>query len=220
MAKPDALKEMWGALSASNDRLGDAITLVFLRQMFDRGAPLIAGHDPRSLLAFCPPWDIIVNDGNRACWLTELANHLNSMMAKPLLNSGFEDLPGEVTKRALHAVTRWAPRLHLCGGDMLGELLQRTRPQSAATGAFYTPYHVARTLAGAADPQPGEKITDPTCGTGRFLLASLEICRERHDGGEPELSGIDHDADAVRACKLNLLLAGYRRATQPAPTAA
>jgi hypothetical protein len=40
-----------------------------------------------------------------------------------------------------------------------------------------------------------------------MLLAQLQVCRVER-GGEPEVHGTDADADAVRACALNLILAG------------
>lgn len=37
-------------------------------------------------------------------------------------------------------------------------------------GEFYTPPEVAELLIGLADPRPGERICDPTCGSGSLLI--------------------------------------------------
>ena len=51
----------------------------------------------------------------------------------------------------------------------LGEL------QSAGTlGEFYTPRAITELLTELTDPQIGEKVLDPACGTGGFLTAALE----------------------------------------------
>jgi methylase of polypeptide subunit release factors len=208
MSIPSGLNEMWQALAGFGDALERATTLVFLRQLLDRSMPTLAGYDPRALVAPAPSWDLIVADGNWACWLDALAERLNELLAEPLLTGGWEQAPAGATKQALDAVTRWKPQPYLTGGDVLGELLQQLRPGKAAHGAFYTPYNVTLAMAMITDPHPGERVCDPACGSGRMLLASLQACRERH-GGEPALFGVDIDADAVRVCKLNLVLAGY-----------
>jgi type I restriction enzyme M protein len=47
--------------------------------------------------------------------------------------------------------------------------------QSAGTlGEFYTPRAITELLAELTDPQIGEKVLDPACGTGGYLTAALE----------------------------------------------
>ncbi len=51
----------------------------------------------------------------------------------------------------------------------LGEL------QSAGTfGEFYTPRAITQLLTELTDPKPGEKVLDPSCGTGGYLTAAIE----------------------------------------------
>ena len=55
----------------------------------------------------------------------------------------------------------------------LGEL------QSAGTlGEFYTPRAVTELLTEMTDPKHGEKVLDPSCGTGGFLTAALEHLKD------------------------------------------
>jgi type I restriction enzyme M protein len=44
-------------------------------------------------------------------------------------------------------------------------------------GQFFTPREVIRAIVGAIDPQNGETIYDPACGTGGFLAQSYEYIR-------------------------------------------
>ena len=47
--------------------------------------------------------------------------------------------------------------------------------QSAGTlGEFYTPRAITELLAELTNPQAGEKVLDPACGTGGYLTAALE----------------------------------------------
>jgi type I restriction enzyme M protein len=41
-------------------------------------------------------------------------------------------------------------------------------------GQFFTPRNVIRMMVDIIDPQPGEHIIDPACGSGGFLIAALE----------------------------------------------
>ncbi len=52
--------------------------------------------------------------------------------------------------------------------------------QSAGNaGEFYTPRAVTEFMAAMLDPQMGEKILDPACGTGGFLVSVIEHMRRK-----------------------------------------
>jgi len=52
--------------------------------------------------------------------------------------------------------------------------------QSAGNaGEYYTPRAVTQFLVEIVDPKLGEKILDPACGTGGFLISTLEYIRNR-----------------------------------------
>ena len=209
MKLPTGLSQLWQALAPSGDAMDRAITLIFLRQLLDPTMPTIAGQDPRRVVSMAPPWNLVAADGNRACWLDALAERVNELLREPLLTAGWETKPPSLTEQAVAGVTAWATEPAITGGDTLGAALELLRPGKAAHGAFYTPYTVCYAMAKITEPQPGESVCDPACGSGRMLLAALHACREAHDGGEPVLYGVDIDPDAVRVCKLNLILAGY-----------
>lgn len=47
------------------------------------------------------------------------------------------------------------------------------------TGEFYTPRAVTQFLVDMVDPQLGEKITDPACGTAGFLVCAIEHLKKQ-----------------------------------------
>ena len=59
--------------------------------------------------------------------------------------------------------------------DVMGQayeyLIKRFADQSnKKAGEFYTPRSVVRLMVNVLDPQPGESVYDPACGTGGMLL--------------------------------------------------
>ena len=52
-------------------------------------------------------------------------------------------------------------------------------------GQFFTPREVIRALIRAVDPQPGQTIYDPCCGTGGFLAQTYEYLADKMGLGGP-----------------------------------
>lgn len=99
-------------------------------------------------------------------------------------------------------------------------------------GQFFTPRNVVEAMVEILDPQPGERVLDPACGSGRFLVACLDRYRHRRaeDLGPASaeelrrrrnsrnilieaatyarecLFGIDLDPELQRAAKMNMLI--------------
>lgn len=78
-------------------------------------------------------------------------------------------------------------------------------------GEFYTPRSVVRLMIEILDPQEGETIYDPACGTGGMLLAAVE--HVRHQGGDPrtffgKLYGQEKNLTTASVARMNLLLHG------------
>ncbi len=58
-------------------------------------------------------------------------------------------------------------------GDLYEYLLKQLTTSGKA-GQFLTPRHIIRTIVQLVNPQVGETILDPACGTGGFLLGAYE----------------------------------------------
>lgn len=64
-------------------------------------------------------------------------------------------------------------------GNAYEILLKKFADDSKAqAGEFYTPRSVVRLLVHILDPQPGETVYDPVCGSGGMLI---EAIRYMHD---------------------------------------
>ncbi|MFO0682230.1 MAG: class I SAM-dependent DNA methyltransferase [Sandaracinus sp.] len=64
-------------------------------------------------------------------------------------------------------------------GDVYEKLLSDLQNAGNA-GEFYTPRAVTQFIVDQVDPQLGEKILDPACGTGGFLSCAIEHVRKKH----------------------------------------
>lgn len=99
-----------------------------------------------------------------------------------------------------------------------------------AEGQFFTPRNVVEMMVRMVDPQPGERILDPACGSGGFLITALshvwEHIREdarRKDWTDRQLArrefevasecfrGMDKDAFLSRVSKAYMALIGDGR---------
>ena len=67
-------------------------------------------------------------------------------------------------------------------------------------GQYFTPRPLVELMADLAEVGPRDRVLDPTCGSGGFLLAAL-------DRGA-DIDGIDVDSDLVSLARLNLALHG------------
>jgi type I restriction enzyme M protein len=83
-------------------------------------------------------------------------------------------------------------------------------------GQFFTPKNVVRLLVESLDPQPGETIIDPACGSGGFLVAAFDhLCQKgvsRPDAVQ-HVFGIDKDMLLALIAKTYLTLLGQAAAT-------
>ncbi len=64
-------------------------------------------------------------------------------------------------------------------GDIYEKLLSDLQNAGNA-GEFYTPRAVTQFIVDQVDPQLGETILDPACGTGGFLVCALEHVRKKY----------------------------------------
>lgn len=90
-------------------------------------------------------------------------------------------------------------------------------------GEFFTPRNVVEFMVEAVSPKIGEKIVDPFCGTGGFLIYAFEIISEKIKLNEfsddekrkwkqvlsdESLFGTDWKYRTAQACKMNMIVHG------------
>ena len=97
-------------------------------------------------------------------------------------------------------------------------------------GQFFTPRNVVRLLVRMLDPKPGEKIIDPACGSGGFLIMALEhvwrgldtegrkkgwsdvqIDRRKREVASKSFRGFDKDAFLAKVTKAYMAIMGDGR---------
>lgn len=62
---------------------------------------------------------------------------------------------------------------------ILYELMLQELQSAGKSGEFYTPRAITHFIAKITSPMPGEKILDPSCGTGGYLIAALNELKSR-----------------------------------------
>lgn len=92
---------------------------------------------------------------------------------------------------------------------LVGKFADVTRRNKA--GEFYTPRSVVRMMVEILDPQEGESIYDPACGTGGMLLAAID--HVKRNGGDPrtffgKIYGQEKNLTTSSVARMNLVLHG------------
>ena len=73
---------------------------------------------------------------------------------------------------------------------------------------YFTPTTVTDFIVDIINPQFGEHIADPACGSADFLVAAFRIARKYNPGFADCIWGIDNSSNAVQVAVLNMLLNG------------
>lgn len=98
-------------------------------------------------------------------------------------------------------------------GDVYEKILKDLQSAGNA-GEFYTPRAVTEFMVQMVNPQLGEKILDPACGTGGFLTSSLNHLRQQVKSVDEEktlqqsINGIEKKPLPHLLCVTNMLLHG------------
>lgn len=93
------------------------------------------------------------------------------------------------------------------GRDVIGDAYEYLIGKFASgagkkAGEFYTPPEVSELLAALVDPQPGERISDPACGSGSLLIKCA-----KHVGTENyALYGQENNGSTWALAKMNMFL--------------
>ena len=92
---------------------------------------------------------------------------------------------------------------------LVGKFADVTRRNKA--GEFYTPRSVVRMMVEILDPQEGESIYDPACGTGGMLLGAIDHVVRK--GGDPrtfygKIYGQEKNLTTSAIARMNLVLHG------------
>lgn len=75
-------------------------------------------------------------------------------------------------------------------------------------GEFYTPPEVSRLMAMLMDPQEGDEICDPTCGSGSLLMKCGQLIRQHSGTRKYALYGQEAIGSTWALAKMNMFLHG------------
>ena len=103
-------------------------------------------------------------------------------------------------------------------GDVYEYLLSKIAT-AGRNGQFRTPRHIIKMMVELVKPQPTDKIADPACGTGGFLVAASEYVRDTYPNMFADIKlkdhfnnsmfyGNDFDRTMIRITVMNLVLHG------------
>jgi hypothetical protein len=82
-------------------------------------------------------------------------------------------------------------------------------------GQYFTPRHIIEFMCELVDVRPGDRVFDPACGTGGFLIGALSRAARNlapDDPREPRrgrLFGIESEPATAALCVTNMLLRGH-----------
>lgn len=100
-------------------------------------------------------------------------------------------------------------------GRLYETLLREMRDAAGDSGEFYTPRPVVRFMVERINPQIGETVLDPACGTGGFLTESFAHMARQADTVEKReqlqsgsLKGVEPKSLPFLLAQMNLLLHG------------
>ncbi|MBT4643837.1 MAG: N-6 DNA methylase [Calditrichaeota bacterium] len=99
-------------------------------------------------------------------------------------------------------------------GDIYEQILKDLQSAGNA-GEFYTPRAVTQFMVNRVDPQLGERVMDPACGTGGFLANSFDHIKENyvktasdHQILQKQIHGVEKKQLPHLLCTTNMLLHG------------
>ena len=113
------------------------------------------------------------------------------------------------------------------GVDVKGEIYEGLLEKNASevrsgAGQYFTPRPVIEAIVEVVNPQIGETVTDPACGTGGFLLTAYDHMKGQSQDRdklktlrETTFHGVDIVDEVVRLAAMNLYLHGVGNDSSP-----
>ena len=97
--------------------------------------------------------------------------------------------------------------------DVIGDAYEYMIGQFASmagkkAGSFYTPAAVSEVMARIVDVQPGDRVYDPTCGSGSLLIKAAK----RQNASEVSIFGQEVNGSSVAMAKMNMYIHEIRDA--------
>lgn len=101
-------------------------------------------------------------------------------------------------------------------GDIKGEAFQTfvNRHQRGDRGEFFTPHPIVRLAVEMIDPKPNERVIDPACGSGGFLIQAINHVQQNNPNldessfVQENITGIEFNPDVALSAMIRLVFEG------------
>ena len=87
------------------------------------------------------------------------------------------------------------------------------RALKGGQGQYFTPKNVVRTAIEIINPEIDDKIIDPACGSGGFLIESLKFLHHKIEKKGSEFNWPENEIEAEKIAKANINLRGIEKDT-------
>jgi type I restriction enzyme M protein len=204
-------------LRAGIERFGEFANILFLK-LISENEQIKSESGVKTAFDYSCHWDTIKNipKSGRIDYINQVYQRLNHLYQTEIftpLTIRSDDILKEIMD-ALDPLT-----LTDVDSDVKGDAFEYFLKESAATkndlGEYFTPRHIVKTMVKLANPQIGEKVYDPFCGTGGFLIESFRHIwntMPRNETTERMLRGAtifgNEITNTARITKMNMILAG------------
>jgi len=164
--------------------------------------------------------DVDANIGEAINKVSEIIEHENPSLEGIFSNTDYNDKKKFPDDTLLEMVEHFnehdLSNSNLENEDIFGQayehLLERFADSAGkSAGEFFTPREVVELLVKLLDPKDGDKICDPTCGSGGMLIWSSKFVKEK--GGNQknlELHGQERNYGNYGMCRMNIILHGVK----------
>jgi len=178
------------------------------------------------LLAFINNDECTRPDGTKGSGLFAYLRHLTSSNGddrRDVIATVFSGIDNRMRSGyLLRDVINKVNSIHFTSSDELSTLghfyesmLREMRDAAGDSGEFYTPRAVVRFMVAVTNPQLGEQLLDPACGTGGFLVEAfmhlqkqVKTVADRRTLQQDTLLGFEAKPLPFLLCQMNLLLHG------------
>jgi type I restriction-modification system DNA methylase subunit len=147
-----------------------------------------------------------------------IENTFDGRSADPRLDLDDETLAFVVQKFQDYSLSATGDLLH--GADVKGVVFETMVGSTfrGNLGAYFTPRNIAEFMVQLLDPKTSDRVFDPSCGSGGFLIMVLKYIREKLDNqreagslvdfASKNLRGFDINERMVRIARMNLVMHG------------
>lgn len=205
-------------LRAGIDRFGEFANILFLKLISETEQIKIESGE-RTRFDSCCHWNVI-----REIPLQVRIEYINNTVYKRLNSLYNTEIFTPLSIRNENILSEIMDKLDPLvltdvDSDVKGDAFEYFLRASTATkndlGEYFTPRHIVKTMVRLVNPQIGEKIYDPFCGTGGFLIESFRYIYNNMARTETNMETLRNKTvygneitNTARITKMNMILAG------------